>query len=286
MNAQNLQSSVECARQLELFVEDRDHQIGADCNPYLSLHRIGTGPVVVLDAQVALDPAEEQFDAPAHLVKHGDGVSRDLEIVGQEDERFACFRIEVFHPPEGHWKGIAGLFECWLAYMIAAQAGQTIHQHRVMPGELKVGLGTGDKERSRLGDQRQSDEVHIASIHQIKGSRLEEQAVEPAHVVLARIGNVDTSRNRATQVDLGVHLDARLGLPEVSGRWWWNPVRRSCCPDPDRDPRQHRAALPCASGSWQVPPKSASRGSRWRPRESIWQPVRQTRDDRVFRVWS
>ena len=34
MNAQNLQSSVESAGQLELPVEDRDHQISADGDPY------------------------------------------------------------------------------------------------------------------------------------------------------------------------------------------------------------------------------------------------------------
>jgi hypothetical protein len=39
MNAQNLQSSVESAGQHELLVKDRDHQIGADRNPDLGLHR-------------------------------------------------------------------------------------------------------------------------------------------------------------------------------------------------------------------------------------------------------
>jgi hypothetical protein len=43
MNAQNLQSSVESAGQLELLVKDRDHQIGADRNPDLGLHRVGGG---------------------------------------------------------------------------------------------------------------------------------------------------------------------------------------------------------------------------------------------------
>jgi hypothetical protein len=78
MNAQNLQSSVEIAGQLELLVEDRYHQISADGDPYLSLHRIGAGAVVVLDAQVTLHPAEEQLDAPAQLVKHGHGKRRNL----------------------------------------------------------------------------------------------------------------------------------------------------------------------------------------------------------------
>jgi hypothetical protein len=36
-------------------------------DPDLSLHRILAGPVEGLDAQVLLDPFEEQFDLPRHL---------------------------------------------------------------------------------------------------------------------------------------------------------------------------------------------------------------------------
>ena len=218
MNAQNLQSSVESAGQLELLVEDRDHQISADGDPYLSLHRIGAGAVVVLDSQVTLDPAEEQLDAPAQLVKHGHGECRNLEVVGQEGELLACFQIDVFHPSQEHREGLAGFFESRFADMVAAQPRQAIHRFRVMPRELKVRFGTGDKERSSMGNQRQSDEVHVATIHQIERSCFEEETVEPSHVVLARSSNVDAGWNRATQVDLGVHLDSCFRLPEI-GPW-------------------------------------------------------------------
>ena len=218
MNAQKLQSSVECAGQLELLMKDCNHEVCTDGDPYLGLHRIGTGSVVVLDAQVTLDPAEEQFDAPAKLVKHGNGERWNFEVVGQEDEFLACFQIDVFHPAQEHWKGPAGFFESGFSDMVAAQAGESIHHLRVMPRELKVGLGACDEERSSLGDQPQADEVHVAAIHQIEGARFEEQAVEPAHVVLARPGDVDASGDGTTQVDLGVHLDTCLGLPEV-GPW-------------------------------------------------------------------
>ena len=63
MNAQNMQSSVESAGQLELLVKDRDHQIGADRNPDLGLHRVGARALVVFDSQVALAPAEERIAA-------------------------------------------------------------------------------------------------------------------------------------------------------------------------------------------------------------------------------
>ncbi len=76
---------MESAGQLELLVEDRDHQIGADRNPDLGLHRVGARAVVMFDSQVAFYPSKEQLDAPAQLVEHGNRQSRNFQVVGQED---------------------------------------------------------------------------------------------------------------------------------------------------------------------------------------------------------
>ena len=82
MNTQKLQSSVQGARQGELLVEDGDHQADRHGNPDLRLHGVGTGAEKVLDAQVSLDPAEEEFDLPAQTVNLGDTQSWDVEMVG------------------------------------------------------------------------------------------------------------------------------------------------------------------------------------------------------------
>ena len=68
MNAQKLKSSVQASRQVQLLVEDCDHQVNSHGNPDLRLHRIGTRPVVMLDSQMAFDPAEEQFDLPVPII--------------------------------------------------------------------------------------------------------------------------------------------------------------------------------------------------------------------------
>ena len=39
---------------------------------------------------MTLDPAEEQFDAPAQLVEHGHGERGNFEMVGQKHERDGC----------------------------------------------------------------------------------------------------------------------------------------------------------------------------------------------------
>ena len=218
MNAQNLQSSVESAGQLELFVKDCDHQVGADRNPDLGLHRVGARAVVMLDSQVAFDPSKEQLDAPSQLVEHGNRQSRNFQVVGQEDQLFAGFRIVVSDFPKEDGKRLPRFGESRFSNMIAAQAGKPVHRLRVMPRELEIGFCTGDKECSGLGNQRQSREVHVAAIHEIKSPCFEKEAVEPSHVVLSLSGDVDAGRNRATQVDLGVHLDSCFRLPEVRPR--------------------------------------------------------------------
>jgi len=100
--------------------------------------------------------------------------------------------------------------------MIAAQAGEAIHGLRVMPGELEIALCASHEESARVGYQDAPGEVHIASIQQIEGACFEQQTVEPAHIVVPRTGNADARWNRSAQIDLGMKLDARLGLTEIA----------------------------------------------------------------------
>ncbi len=136
MNAQKLQSSVECAGQPELLVKDGDYQIGSYSNPYLRLHGIGSCPIVMFDPQVSLDPTEEQFDAPSHLVKHRHCKGRNFQVVRQEHQFLCGFRIDESHLPEENGKCFPGLGENWFADMSALQTGEPIHRLGVMPGEF------------------------------------------------------------------------------------------------------------------------------------------------------
>src|SRR5271170_7084277 len=95
MNAQQLQSSVQCSGQAQLLVEDGDHQVNGDGNPNLGLHRVGTRAEVMLDSQVPFDPAKEQLDAPPQPVNQGYCQCGDFEMVGQKDQIPSRLGIEV-----------------------------------------------------------------------------------------------------------------------------------------------------------------------------------------------
>jgi|GEM_PF-3268320 len=85
VNTQKLQSSVQGSRQVQFLVNDGHHQVNAHRDPDLCLHRIGARSIVMLDAQMAFDPAEEQLDPPAQAVECGHGQRGDGQVVCKKD---------------------------------------------------------------------------------------------------------------------------------------------------------------------------------------------------------
>ena len=43
----------------------------------------------MLDAQMPLDPAKEEFDSPTTVVQRADGQGRQTRVIGQKHQRFA-----------------------------------------------------------------------------------------------------------------------------------------------------------------------------------------------------
>jgi len=54
----------------------------------------------MFDAQVLLDPFEEQFYSPSALVELCNDQWRQVEVIRQKDKRFARFRVAITHPAE------------------------------------------------------------------------------------------------------------------------------------------------------------------------------------------
>ena len=218
MNAQKLEGSVESAGELKLLVKDGHHEVNGDCNPDLGLHRIGARTEVVFDAQVAFDPFEEEFDLPSRLVELGYGERRDLQVVGEEDKMLGRLLVEVAHPAQRIWEVGRCFGKRRRSNLIAENTLQAIPRHRVMTGKAKIALGPRDEEGARLNDTSKPSKVHVAAIHHIEGSRFEEQVVEPVNICIAGSTDVDAGRDRASQIELGMHLDPSFGASKI-GPW-------------------------------------------------------------------
>jgi len=67
--------------------------------------------------------------------------------------------------------------------------------------EMQIFLCTDDKVGASLMQCVQAGEVQVATIHDVKGSRLDHQQVQGVDVVAAPIGDFDKGGNRSTQVE-------------------------------------------------------------------------------------
>jgi len=218
MNAQKLESSVEFSGELKLLVKDGNHEVNGHRDPDLGLHRVGTGPEVMFDTQVAFDPFEEEFDLPSRLVDLCHGESVDLQVVGEEDEMLGRLCIEVAHSAQR----IREVGRCFgkrrRSDLIAENTVQAIPRERAMTGEAEVALGSSDEEGSGKSDPSKTSKIHVGAIHHIEGSRFEDQIVEPVNIGLAGSRNVDAGRDRPPEIELSVHLHPGLGASEI-GPW-------------------------------------------------------------------
>jgi len=96
--AQDLQDCVEIRVDMEALLDDGYENINGDGNPDLALDRVLGGPEERLDAQVLLDPLEEQLDLPTVSVQVGHCLRWNGEAVGQEVEGLAGLGIVVLDP--------------------------------------------------------------------------------------------------------------------------------------------------------------------------------------------
>ena len=195
---------------VEFLFDDGYQDIHRDGDPDLSFDSIVGGPVERFDAQVLLDPFEEEFDLPAATVEVGDVPCREREIVGQQQQSPPGFGVEVVNPPQG--------FRIVLAAVKALQSDDLIRQHsgglvdgpRGKTLELEVALGPRDQEGRALINSVQAGEVQIAAIEDVESARLEDQLVEEIDVVNLARGDDDPTGNRAPQIQQGMQLHSRF----------------------------------------------------------------------------
>ena len=205
-----MEKSVERDLQGEALLDDGDQHVHRHGDPDLRLHRVLGRSEKRLDAQVLLDPLEEQLHPPAVAVQVRHGEGGHGEVVGQEVERPTRFRVPVLHPPQG----LGILVPCLRAHqhdgLVAEQARGLVDGLRVPATELGVGLGAGHEERARRVDGVQPREVQVGPVHDVEGARPRDQQVQDLHIALPGVRDVDERGDAAAQVQQRVQLDAGL----------------------------------------------------------------------------
>ena len=81
--------------QSKLLLDDRHQDIDADGDPNLRPHSVLGSAVKALDAQVLLDPLEEQSHLPSAPVWGADGRCWQGKLVSQEHQVLARLEIAI-----------------------------------------------------------------------------------------------------------------------------------------------------------------------------------------------
>lgn len=157
-------------RVVKLLLDDGDEDVDGGGASHLSLHRVLAGAQDMLDAQVLLDPPEEQLDRPAALVERADGQRRQRRVVGQEHLRLARLRV-----PESNAQRVFGLLPC---------LPMPIEHHALIPDHT-CGAVCGCR-------------IRLPRIHHVGGTGFEGQHVQHVHVVPLD-GGLDGSRRRPVE---------------------------------------------------------------------------------------
>ena len=84
--------------------------------------------------------------------------------------------------------------------------------------ETQVVFGPRDEEGANSGYPRQSREIHVSAVEQVKRPGFENQCTLPQHVVGTRGADFDGQGNRTAQIELCVQLNARFGRTELGPR--------------------------------------------------------------------
>lgn len=218
VHAQNLQSSAETFIDSVNLIETGNHEIDANSDPDLGLHGVLGRAVKSFDPEILLDPFEKQFDMPTTLVDAGDGYCGQPEMVGNEDQTPACFRIDEADSSE--FPGVIpfALGGLQADTLVATQAAGFVDWTGFADVEGHIALGPRYEECSGLMDTIEPCKIDVSTIHDIDASRLEYDPVKNVHVVDASVGNVHEHWDGAPQVDHRMQFDCGFGLPEIRPR--------------------------------------------------------------------
>jgi len=203
---------------MQAFFQNSDEQIDGDGCPDLGAHRVGRGAVEGFDAQMLLDPFEEEFDLPAAAIELGDGQRRHGEVVGQEDQGLARFWVAIADAAHGDGIIVLGVQPGEHHGLVETQAGGFVHGVGVTACAAEVLFGAGDEESAALMNPMPAGEVKVAAIHDVKRAGFPDELVEDVDVMHTASGDNDDRGKVALERQQGVEFDGGFVLPKRGPR--------------------------------------------------------------------
>ena len=195
--------------QSKLLLDDRHQDIDADSDPNLRPHSVLGGAVEALDAQVLLDPLEEQSTCHRHryraqmsVLARQTGCHERQDLAGLDHysrcaSQLACVCLDRIEAVKGDG-------------LVADQSRVAIHRRRIQAPCIEVLLGAGDEEASHLIERIEPLEVQVTPIHDVEGTGLDKQQVQHIDVVHLAVGDVDEGGDRSPEIEQLCNFTAAL----------------------------------------------------------------------------
>jgi len=203
---------------MQTFFQNGDEQVNGDGTPDLGAHRVGRRAIKGFDAQMLLDPFEEEFNLPASAIELGNSQRWDGKIVSQEDEGFAGFGIAIADASQRGGIIVLGLQAGHHDSLIKQQAGGFIHGPGITAGAAEVLLGPGDEEGAALMEPMPAGEVKVAAIHDVERAGFPDELVEDVDIMNTASGDNDDGGKVALEGQQRVEFDGGFVLPKRGPR--------------------------------------------------------------------
>ena len=203
---------------MKTLFDDRHQEINGDSDPDLRANGVFGDAVKGFDAQVLLDPFEEQFHLPSAAVELRDGQGRLAEIVGEKDQSASAERVAIANSSQGLWIFFEGIKLNQDDGLIEEQARAFVHRLGIAAAAPETLARSGDKESATAMHAVKTVEIRIGFVHDVKTSRLEGNLVQEVDVVRPRGREEDHGGEGSAQAQQGVEFDAGLALAKARPR--------------------------------------------------------------------
>lgn len=214
---------------LEVVFDDSNEAVGDDGNVYLDTHCVlGLSPKS-FDLKMLLDPFEKQLHLPPILVKQGDILGIEEEVVRVIDEAAVQFRSIIDDSPDST--------RVLLLILLLGKADALVFEHVVRAIKdafaidnliCRLALLPDNVEGSKHMNLIETGEVKVASVKYIASKSLICEPVHRVDIMDFSVGNPIEYWNLRGDVNLRVDFNARLcasefcpseyGLTEINGR--------------------------------------------------------------------
>src|SRR5258706_9779561 len=205
-HAENLQDFEQGSLAFGLLSRDGHQRVNAQGHPDLRAYRVLRGPVKRFDAQVLLDPFEEQFHLPALPVKFADDRGGQAKVIGQNDQAAGVLRVVAADAPQSLWISFAPIEGGQLDDLVAAHVRAGPHRQGMQAGVSHAPACRDDEPSPRALDGVQARVIGIAPVQQVKRTRLKAKGIQPKQF----LKTAGRDFNRGGQGPAQVQLDVKL----------------------------------------------------------------------------